>query len=220
MTAVRRIGIAVVQHTECILVGTRPAGAPLAGYSEFPGGKCDPGELPSACAVRECFEETGLTVEPATQLATIPWSYPHGDVELHFWQCRCVGNDPQSPPPVPAQPFRWLPRQQLHHELFPPANAAVLELLVANPPETQAAWAIHVRFFAAALEIAGTDTWQLSAQPGCRLDIVQSRILEQHPNLKKYASSLLWAVNNQYADGTALLHDGAVVACFPPVSGG
>jgi molybdopterin converting factor small subunit len=27
-------------------------------------------------------------------------------------------------------------------------------------------------------------------------------------------------VNNQYADGTALLHDGAVVACFPPVSGG
>lgn len=220
MTAVRRIGIAIVQHADCILVGTRPSGVPLAGYSEFPGGKCDPDELPPACAVRECFEETGITVEPAKQLATIPWSYPHGDVELHFWHCHCVGVAQQSPPPAPAQPFRWLPQQQLRQELFPPANAAVLDQLLANPPETHPAWAITVRFFAAAREIAGTDTWQLTVQPDGRLGTVQSRVLERHPNLQKYASSLLWAVNNQYADGTALLHDGAVVACFPPVSGG
>lgn len=220
MTAVRRIGIAVVQHADCILVGTRPPGVPLAGYSEFPGGKCDPDELPSACAVRECFEETGLTVEPARQLATIPWSYPHGDVELHFWQCRCVGIAQHEPPPVPAQPFRWLPQQQLRKELFPPANAAVLDQILANPAETQSTWVITVRFFAAAHEIAGTDKWQLTVPSRCRLETVQSRVLEQHPNLRKYASSLLWAVNNQYADTVAPLHDGAVVACFPPVSGG
>jgi len=193
---------------------------PLAGYSEFPGGKCDPEEPPSVCAVRECFEETGLTVAPVRQLATIPWSYPHGDVELHFWECRCLGIAQHGPPPVPAKPFRWLSRQQLSLELFPPANAAVLDQLLSIPADTRPAWAITVRFFAAAHEIAGTDAWQLSVQPDCRLDTVQSRVLEQHPNLQKYASSLLWAVNNQYADGTVPLHDGAVVGCFPPVSGG
>ncbi|MFM8475072.1 MAG: NUDIX domain-containing protein [Planctomycetaceae bacterium] len=220
MTAVRQIGIAVVQHAEFILVGTRPAGAPLAGYAEFPGGKCDPGEPPSACAIRECVEETALTVEPVRQLATIPWSYPHGDVELHFWQCRCIGIADQSPPPAPSPPFHWLPRQLLRQEQFPPANAAVLDLLLANTPVLRTTWAITVRFFAAAHEIAGTDTWQLTVPANSRLETVQSQVLLRHPNLRKYASSLFWAVNNQYADGTAPLHNGAVIACFPPVSGG
>jgi 8-oxo-dGTP pyrophosphatase MutT (NUDIX family) len=50
----------VVESAGRILVGLRPAGVPLAGLSEFPGGKCEADETPRSCAVRECREETGL----------------------------------------------------------------------------------------------------------------------------------------------------------------
>lgn len=221
MTAVRRIGIAVVQHRDSFLVGTRPAGVPLAGCAEFPGGKCEPEELPGACAIRECFEETGLATELQMHLGTIPWSYPHGNVELHFWLCRCSGVSQQSAPPDPRAPFRWIPRLELNRETFPPANSTILEQLVANqitpvsPP-----WQITVRFFAAAREAAGTDARSLPVEPNALLGCVQTSLLQQHPELRRFASSLLWAVDNQYADAAAPLRDGAVVACFPPVSGG
>lgn len=220
MVSVRRIGIAVVQQGDCFLVGTRPAGSPLAGCAEFPGGKCEPDELPGACAVRECFEETGLTVELVSQLATIPWSYPHGDVELHFWLCRCVEVTSNASPPLPVAPFRWLPRTQLQDESFPPANAAIIEQLSAGVTGYAACWTVTVRFFAASREATGTDTCQLSLPIGSLLSSVQALVLERHRNLAKFASSLLWAVDNQYAESGTQLHDGAVVACFPPVSGG
>jgi 8-oxo-dGTP diphosphatase len=220
MASVRRIGIAVVQQGDCFLVGTRPAGVSLAGCAEFPGGKCEPDELPGACAVRECFEETGLTVELVSQLATIPWSYPHGDVELHFWLCRCTGVERDASPPLPRKPFRWLLREQLHLESFPPANAAMIDQLLAGVAGDSAFWSVTVRFFAASRDAVGADAIQLSLPPGSLLSSVQSLVLERHSGLGKYAGSLLWAVDNQYVAGTAPLRDGSVIACFPPVSGG
>ena len=50
------------------LVGLRPEGSHLAGCAEFPGGKVEPGEKPSAAAVRECAEETGLAVRSERSL--------------------------------------------------------------------------------------------------------------------------------------------------------
>ena len=56
------IAIAVVEHEDRLLVGRRPAGVPLSGYCEFPGGKVKPNESSKEAAVRECLEETGLSV--------------------------------------------------------------------------------------------------------------------------------------------------------------
>jgi len=121
------IGIAVVERDGRYLVGTRPDGVPLAGYAEFPGGKCEPGETPEACAVRECREETGLVVEPVELLERRTWDYPHGRVELSFALCRPVDGS------EPAAPFRWVPRAELAGLRFPEANAAVVGRLVAGP---------------------------------------------------------------------------------------
>ncbi len=130
----QRIGIAVVIRQSSVLVGERPASAPLPGMAEFPGGKCESGELPRACAVRECQEETGIVVEPQSQLTTIDWDYDHGSVELHFWLCRPGADLPED---VPLQaPFRWVPISELQTLRFPEANAAVIELLqqqIADP---------------------------------------------------------------------------------------
>ena len=57
----KTIGIAVVEHQGSYLIGIRPAGASLAGFAEFPGGKCEAGEEPAAAAVRECLDGTDLT---------------------------------------------------------------------------------------------------------------------------------------------------------------
>lgn len=128
MTSPTRIGIAVVESEGTFLVGRRADTVPLAGMDEFPGGKCDSDETPRSCAVRECQEEAGLLVIPQEQLATVPWSYPHGDIELHFWKCSLGPGFPPQARPTP--PFRWVPKSELSDLKFPPANAAVLEQLL------------------------------------------------------------------------------------------
>lgn len=120
------IGIAVVERDGWFLVGMRPEGVPLAGYAEFPGGKCEAGEMPEACAVRECREEAGLIVEPVRLLERLRWEYAHGRVELSFVLCQ--PRDDTEPRP----PFRWVPRGELAELRFPEANAAVVERLVSG----------------------------------------------------------------------------------------
>ncbi|MGC1273093.1 MAG: NUDIX domain-containing protein [Planctomycetaceae bacterium] len=124
MTARTTIGIAVVEHEGRYLVGIRPAGVPLAGYAEFPGGKCERGEPPEVCAARECLEEASLVVEPTRLFDRIEWSYPHGPVELHFWLCMLVDVADE-----PSSPFQWVPRAELASLRFPEANATVVTLL-------------------------------------------------------------------------------------------
>lgn len=130
MSSRTRIGIAVVESAGRILVGRRPPGKPLAGLSEFPGGKCEVDETPRSCAVRECREETGLLIVPRDHLATVEHSYSHGDVELHFWRC---GLSPGLPDQAtPAAPFQWVTFEELATLDFPEANKSVLEMLLAS----------------------------------------------------------------------------------------
>lgn len=123
----KRIGIAVVEQEGWYLVGTRPEGAPLAGYAEFPGGKCEPGESPEECAVRECREETGLLVRGERLLLRQAHCYAHGAVDLSFWLCR-----PVEPVVLTAgcRGFRWCPAIELSALRFPEGNASVVQLLV------------------------------------------------------------------------------------------
>lgn len=127
------IGIAVVEHEGRYLVGTRSADAALPGRAEFPGGKCQPGEAPVECAMRECREETGLRVLPVRLLLNRPYRYDHGAVDLHFWLCRPDGDSSAA---NEHHGFRWVPASGLAALDFPDANEPViLELIsAAGPP--------------------------------------------------------------------------------------
>ena len=81
------IGVALVWRGDRLLVGIRPEGAPLAGYHEFPGGKAAPGESPADAAVRECLEETGVAVRILAERLRRRHDYPHGSLDLHFFDC-------------------------------------------------------------------------------------------------------------------------------------
>lgn len=120
------IAIAVVEHEGRFLIGQRPEGVPLAGLWEFPGGKIQPGESPEEAAVRECLEETGLTVVPLFQYPEQVQQYDHVQVQLYFIACRPA--DPQQMAPI--APFRWVSRGELAEYSFPSGNATLLRILL------------------------------------------------------------------------------------------
>lgn len=123
------IGIAVVESRGRYLVGIRPAGAPLEGFAEFPGGKCHPGETPGLCACRECLEETGLEVAAVDLLMHRVFTYPHGTFDLHFWLCRPT---PKAVVADEHRGYRWVPASELSSLHFPEANLPLIEVLASQ----------------------------------------------------------------------------------------
>lgn len=123
------IGIAVVEYRGRYLVGFRPDGGALAGYAEFPGGKCHAGETPGLCACRECLEETGLEVRAVDLLMHRIFTYPHGTFDLHFWLCRPTGRAVVSDE---HQGYRWVSADELQSLKFPEANLPLIDVLAAK----------------------------------------------------------------------------------------
>ena len=121
----KQIAIAVVQRGTEFLVGLRPDGVPLAGYHEFPGGKVREGESSEAAAVRECLEETGLSVRVIDEYDATEFDYEHGPVALRFFRCEVDGENRLEP----DGSFRWVPKEELGKCRFPEANAALLKEL-------------------------------------------------------------------------------------------
>ncbi len=63
----------------------------LAGKWEFPGGKVEPGELPTAALVREIAEELGLQIEVAELLGSGRASIGQHVIALDVYAATIVG---------------------------------------------------------------------------------------------------------------------------------
>ncbi len=121
-----QVGIALVRRGDRFLVRRRPEGTVYAGYWEFPGGKCEPGEDPAAATARECCEEIGIRVLVGPLRHTTTYCYAHGTVELFFYDCRTQDSSAE---PARGTGFRWVPAGELSALRFPEANEAILEEL-------------------------------------------------------------------------------------------
>ncbi|HUQ51891.1 MAG TPA: (deoxy)nucleoside triphosphate pyrophosphohydrolase [Gammaproteobacteria bacterium] len=103
------------------LVNCRPAGTPLAGSWEFPGGKLNTGEAPFAALKRELDEELGIDVLEARPLLTLTHDYPDKRVRLDVWHVlRYRGNASARE----GQPLKWVTVEECR----------ALELLEADWP--------------------------------------------------------------------------------------
>ena len=67
-----------------VLMASRPAGKPYAGYWEFPGGKFEHSEDVAAALTRELQEELGIAVIQTEPAWEIEHDYPHARVRLLF----------------------------------------------------------------------------------------------------------------------------------------
>ena len=77
------VGI-LIRADGALLLSTRPAGKPYAGYWEFPGGKIEAGESVEQALRRELIEELGITIGQAQVWKVTEHDYPHALVRLHW----------------------------------------------------------------------------------------------------------------------------------------
>lgn len=119
---------AVIEEDGQFLLTRRQPGVHLAGMWEFPGGKIDPAETHAAALEREMREEldTGVTVGALVFHST--HEYPDRTIALYFYRCALVG----TPRPLLGQEMRWVPRHELPSLDFPPADAALITLLLES----------------------------------------------------------------------------------------
>lgn len=79
---------------------------------------------------------------------------------------------------------------------------------------------IRVLLFGQLKEIVGRQEETLDVQPGTSLADLMARYSEQFPKFKPMAGSIACSVNQEYAPGSVLLHEGDEIGFLPPVSGG
>ena len=121
------VAAAVVERADgTFLLAQRPQGKVYAGWWEFPGGKCEPGEVPMAALARELHEELGITVRHAVPWITRTHVYEHGRVRLHFFRVLRWDGEPQS---RESQAFAWQRLPQLTVSPVLPANGPILKAL-------------------------------------------------------------------------------------------
>ncbi len=119
------VAAAVIERSDRFLVTRRQAGAHLAGYWEFPGGKCEPGESAVECLRREIREELQTDVIVGDEIYATAHEDPARLVELHFFRCELAGE----PRPALGQQMQWIARAELRTAQFPPADAELIEQL-------------------------------------------------------------------------------------------
>lgn len=126
------IALALILHPSDsrLLIAQRKDGVHQASLWEFPGGKCEPGETPAECAVRETREETGLEVTVLEAWQATTHVYPDRAVTLHPFLCRAHTGKAE---PRDSKQVRWVQLEELFEEIcrypFPDANKPILEKL-------------------------------------------------------------------------------------------
>ena len=113
-----------------VLLAERPAGRPMAGLWEFPGGKVENGERPEDTLIRELHEELGITIREACLAPLTFASHAYADFHLLMplyvcrrWEGTVV--------PREGQRLAWVRPNRLRDYPMPPADEPLVSHLAA-----------------------------------------------------------------------------------------
>ncbi|HYX30318.1 MAG TPA: molybdenum cofactor biosynthesis protein MoaE [Pyrinomonadaceae bacterium] len=79
---------------------------------------------------------------------------------------------------------------------------------------------VRVLFFGGARDAAGADELSFSLNSPANTATARAELIHAFPALKQFGNSLLFAINQEYAEADRQIHAGDELAVFPPVSGG
>jgi 8-oxo-dGTP diphosphatase len=130
MRRVDVVAAALVDGAGRVLVAQRPEGKSLAGLWEFPGGKIEPGEAPTAALARELAEELGISVAEADlhPLTFVAHAYPDLHLLMLLYTCTRWSGAPVGDE---GQPIAWHAPEALFGLAMPPADVPLLGPLQA-----------------------------------------------------------------------------------------
>jgi 8-oxo-dGTP diphosphatase len=113
-----------------VLIARRPAGKPMAGLWEFPGGKIDAGERPEQTLIRELNEELGIVVNEACLAPLTFASHAYADFHLlmPLYICRRWEGLVM---PREGQELAWVRPNRLREFPMPPADLPLIPHLTA-----------------------------------------------------------------------------------------
>jgi 8-oxo-dGTP diphosphatase len=113
-----------------VLLAERPAGRPLAGLWEFPGGKVEAGERPEETLIRELKEELAISVEEAclAPLTFASHAYPDFHLLMPLFVCRRWGGIVTA---QEGQKLAWVRPNRLRDYAMPPADLPLIPHLEA-----------------------------------------------------------------------------------------
>ena len=113
-----------------VLIAQRPAGKPMAGLWEFPGGKVDAGERPEETLIRELNEELGIIVNEACLAPLTFASHAYADFHLLMplyvcrrWEGIVTGRE--------GQQLAWVRPNRLREYPMPTADVPLIPHLTA-----------------------------------------------------------------------------------------
>lgn len=113
-----------------VLIAERPAGKPLAGFWEFPGGKLESGEAAFAALKRELHEELGIRVHHAYRMLRFAHRYPEREVELDVWRVTTWAGEPSS---QEGQHLEWVLPEEMKDWQLLPADEPIVKALKLPP---------------------------------------------------------------------------------------
>ena len=120
---------ALVDTDGRVLLAQRPAGKPMAGLWEFPGGKVEGGERPEQTLIRELKEELGILVNEAclAPLTFASHSYPDFHLLMPLYVCRRWEGTPMA---LEGQQLAWVRVNRLRDYPMPPADEPLVSHLM------------------------------------------------------------------------------------------
>lgn len=131
MTLVLVAAAALYDGDGRILLARRPAGKPMAGLWEFPGGKVDAGETPEEALVRELEEELSISVN-RTHLVPVTFAshaYPGFHLLMPLYACRKWNGDVE---PREGQSLKWVEPSALAEHPAPAADIPLFRVLAGG----------------------------------------------------------------------------------------